>query len=81
MSRIVGIIGVTGDGCYAPGVFPAAINALTDGRLNHEVLKEWITARVPLEELEKSWFDELEMNKSKQIKVLVRVSDTWAELV
>jgi hypothetical protein len=65
---------VTGDLLYAAGVFPAVIAAMADGRLNKNILESLITTRIGLDNIEEKGIKELINNKSKHIKIPVKVT-------
>lgn len=60
---------------YDDHIFPAVIKALDDGRLNHDLLRSWITGRIELEDTQEKGLRELAERKSEHIKILVRVND------
>jgi len=59
---------------YDDEIFPEVIKALEDGRLDHDVLLSWITARVQLRDVVKQGLQELVNNKAKHMKILVQVN-------
>lgn len=68
-------IRITGDVLYQHGVFPAVIKAIDDGRLDKEILQSMITTRVTLDEVEEKGIKELINNKSRHIKILIKVGN------
>lgn len=51
------------------------MDAIVDGRLPIKMLEAWITARVPLEDVQNGAMQGLEENKSKHMKVLIQVNE------
>ena len=60
---------------YTDEVFGEVITAISDGRLNNEVLRSFITARVTYEDVNDRGLKELVDNKTKHMKILIEVGE------
>jgi hypothetical protein len=60
---------------YDDHIFPAVIRAFDDGRLNHDLLRSWITGRISLEDTQGKGLGELATNGTKHIKIFVQVNN------
>jgi threonine dehydrogenase-like Zn-dependent dehydrogenase len=68
-------IRITGDVLYQRGVFPTIIEAIEDGRLDKDILRSMITTKINLDDVEEKGIKELINNKSRHIKILIKVND------
>lgn len=68
-------IRITGDVLYRRGVFPTIIEAIEDGRLDKDILRSMITTKINLDDMEEKSIKELINNKSRHIKILIKVND------
>jgi threonine dehydrogenase-like Zn-dependent dehydrogenase len=72
-------IRITGDLLYQHGVFPIVIEAIKDGRLDKDILGSMITTKINLDDVEEKGIKELINNKSRHIKILIKVNDDEVE--
>ena len=66
---------VTGDACYAKGIFEAVIAAIADGSIDSDILYAMISAKIGLDEVEARGILELINHKDRYQKSLVKVND------